>query len=206
MKVKPHVIYGKYSNEELQDLFRDLVSTREKPNGRDVEGIRWELKRRKGMLEEPTTKGGLQFGGLSARQEKFCLEYMRTGDVLEAYKKAGYKPFRERNAHALLASPKIQARIEEIREATIDKIKFSANKVLERFSEIYDRSLEEGDFANANRSMEFVGKHLGMLVDRSEQKIRHGALDSGDSEEAVKKDIEKLADIAGFKVVEGGKS
>ena len=54
--------------------------------------------------------------------------------------------------------------------------------------------------------MEFVGKHLGMLVDRSEQKIRHGALDSGDSEEAVKKDIEKLADIAGFKVVEGGKS
>ena len=205
MKHKPHVLYGKYSTDELVDIYAHLVKLRQKPNGRDVEGIRWELKRRKGMLEEPTSKGGLQFSGLTARQEKFCLEYMRTGDLSEAYKKAGYKSFRERNAKALLNSPKIQARIDEIREATIDKIKFNANKVLERFSEIYDKSLDENDFANANRAMEFVGKHLGMLIDRSEQKIRHGALDSGNDEEAIKKDIDKLADIAGLKLIEGGK-
>jgi hypothetical protein len=205
MKYKAHVLYGKYSTDELVDIYGHLVKLRKRSNGRDVEGIRWELKRRKGMLEEPTSRGGLQFGGLTARQEKFCLEYMRTGDMAEAYKKAGYKSFRHRNATALLRTPKIQARIDEIREATIDKIKFNANKVLERFSEIYDKSLEENDFANANRAMEFVGKHLGMLIDRSEQKIRHGALDSGSDEASIKKDIDKLADIAGLKLITGGK-
>jgi hypothetical protein len=44
-----------------------------------------------------------------------------------------------------------------------------------------------------------------MFVDRSEQKIKMGALGDSDSSEEVKKDIERLADIAGFKVIEGGK-
>ena len=61
------------------------------------------------------------------------------------------------------------------------------------------------NYTNANRSVENVAKHLGMFVDRSEQKIKMGSLGDNDSSEDVKKDIERLADIAGFKVIDGGK-
>ena len=82
---------------------------------------------------------------------------------------------------------------------------WSADHVLQRLDEVYQHALQNGDYTNANRSVENVAKHLGMFVDRSEQKIKMGALGDNDSSEDVKKDIERLADIAGFKVIDGGK-
>ena len=80
---------------------------------------------------------------------------------------------------------------------------WDAEKVLKRFDEIYQKALDEQDFTNATRSMENIAKHLGMYVERSEQRI--GSLD-GMKTEDIDKDISKLADVVGLKVVNGGKS
>ena len=63
----------------------------------------------------------------------------------------------------------------------------------------------ENDFTNANRSMETIARHLGMFIEKSEQKIKMSGFSDEDEEEKLNKDIDKLADMVGLKVVEGGK-
>jgi uncharacterized HAD superfamily protein len=82
------------------------------------------------------------------------------------------------------------------------KMRWDADMVLDRFNEIYKSSMAEQDHTNASRSMEQIAKHLGMFVDRTEQRI--GSLDSLKSED-IDTDISKLAGVVGLKVVNGGK-
>jgi len=166
--------------------------------------LRAELARRKGVLENPSQRKIWEFGGLTPKQEKFCLEYMRTGDPEEAYKKAGYKSKWIKPAvQRMLSNQLIQMRLQEIREQALKDIKVDAEKVIDRVLEVYDSAMQESDFTNANRAMETIGKHLGMFVDRSEQKVTQ--LTKGDEPETVKQDIHRLAEVIGFKVVDGGK-
>tara|TARA_R110000824_G_scaffold170300_1_gene347624 strand:+ start:892 stop:1608 length:717 start_codon:yes stop_codon:yes gene_type:complete len=227
---KPHIIYGRLTNEELRSIICVTSKGRKKPNaGRDLIEMRSEVKRRKDvrlvrherkkynkeeMLERAEKgrnfKPGNFIAGMAPKQEKFCMEYIATGDSLIAYKAAGYAPGKNhsdtrRRASTLLKKPKIEQRINDLREVAIDRMAWSADHVLQRLDEVYQHALQNGDYTNANRSVENVAKHLGMFVDRSEQKIKMGALGDSDSSEEVKKDIERLADIAGFKVIEGGK-
>tara|TARA_R100001369_G_scaffold25630_1_gene46623 strand:+ start:5070 stop:5771 length:702 start_codon:yes stop_codon:yes gene_type:complete len=227
---KPHIIYGKLKNKELRSLICVTSKDRKKPNaGRDLIEMREEVKRRNNvrlvrvnkkkytedeMLERAEKgenfKPGNFIAGMAPKQEKFCMEYIATGDSLIAYKSAGYAPGKShsdtrRRASTLLKKPKIEQRINDLREVAIDRMAWSADHVLQRLDEVYQHALQNGDYTNANRSVENVAKHLGMFVDRSEQKIKMGALGDNDSSEDVKKDIERLADIAGFKVIDGGK-
>lgn len=138
------------------------------------------------------------------------MEYIATGDSLTAYKAAGYAPGRNhsdtrRRASTLLKKPKIEQRITDLREVALDRMAWSADHVLQRLDEVYQHSLSNGDYTNANRSVENVAKHLGMFVDRSEQRIKMGALGDSDERKDVQKDIQRLAEIAGLKVIEGGK-
>ena len=227
---KPHIIYGKLTNEELRSLICVTSKDRKKPNaGRDLIEMRSEVTRRnnvrlarherkkytKDEMLERAEKGenfkpGNFIAGMAPKQEKFCMEYIATGDSLIAYKAAGYAPGKShsdtrRRASTLLKKPKVEQRINDLREVAIDRMAWSADHVLQRLDEVYQHALQNGDYTNANRSVENVAKHLGMFVDRSEQKIKMGGLGDTDSSEEVKKDIERLADIAGFKVIEGGK-
>ena len=45
-----------------------------------------------------------------------------------------------------------------------------ANEVLKKFIEVYNQGMAENDLTNANRAMEFIGKHMGMLIERKEIK------------------------------------
>ena len=55
---------------------------------------------------------------LNVKQEKFCLEYSRSGNATEAYKTAGFKSKDDNSAAAnaarLIRNDKIQARLKEI--------------------------------------------------------------------------------------------
>jgi hypothetical protein len=53
--------------------------------------------------------------------------------------------------------------------------------------------------------METIARHLGMFIEKSEQKIKMSGFSDEDEEEKLNKDINKLADMIGLKVVEGGK-
>ena len=138
------------------------------------------------------------------------MEYIATGDSLTAYKAAGYAPGKNhadtrRRASTLLKKPKIAQRIDDLREVALDRMAWSADHVLQRLDEVYQHALSNGDYTNANRSVENVAKHLGMFVERSEQRIKMGALGDSDEKEDVQKDIQRLAEMAGLKVIEGGK-
>lgn len=228
---KPHIIYGKLTNKELNDLIRVTAKGRAKNSaGNDLIEMRKEAERRRGvrlarqerknynkdeMLERAAKgenfKPGNFIAGMSPKQEKFCMEYIATGDSLPAYKAAGYAPGKNhsdtrRRASTLLKQPKIEQRINDLREVALDRMAWSADHVLQRLDDVYQHALSNGDYTNANRSIENVAKHLGMFVDRSEQKIKMGSLGDSNDSDAVKKDIERLAEIAGFQVIEGGKS
>ena len=227
MDTKPHILYGRLSNEELRELIKDTSLSREKTSaGRDLVEMRDEYHRRfvkketnchtdDDMLEKPADsekfKKGKFVAGMAPKQEKFCMEYMATGDALVAYKAAGYKEGKNvsdtrRRAYALLSKPKINQRIKDIREEAMTKMAWNADRVMDRLDEVYQHSLSNSDYTNANRAVESVAKHLGMFVERSEQKINMAqSLDGGSDKESVQKDIEKLAEIAGLKVISGGK-
>ena len=55
---------------------------------------------------------------LNVKQEKFCLEYSRSGNATEAYKVAGFKSKDDNsaaaNASRMLRNDKIQARLKEL--------------------------------------------------------------------------------------------
>jgi hypothetical protein len=70
------------------------------------------------------------------------------------------------------------------------------------------RSTEAEDYTNANRSLENMGKHLGMFIDKKEIKQNTTTTFQG-SDEAftpdVDSDIQRLANISGYSVIKGGK-
>ena len=82
---------------------------------------------------------------------------------------------------------------------------WNADKVLEKVSAVYENAMGDGDFTNANRSMETIARHLGMFVEKSEQKIKMSNFSDADTEEKIEGDIKNLADMVGLKVVKGGK-
>ena len=215
------------SDESLKELIKDVASTRKQASaGKDLQEMRGEYRRRCAvrfarrkkraytkdvpMLENPVEATRFKkpkfVTGMAPRQEKFCMEYMATGDAVTAYRAANYKVGKDktdtmRRAYAMLNNPKIKQRIDDIRQEAIKHMAWNADKVLDRLNEIYDHSLQNGDYTNANRSVESVAKHLGMFVDRSEQKIKMGHFESGDDPLSIEKDIENLAQIAGLKLV-----
>lgn len=180
--------------------------------------IRRELRRRrseriaaarggvytKGILDRPSTtlKPFEGVSSLNPKKEKFVIEYMASGDFKKAAAVAGYR-FVHKNY--LLEDPDIKTRIRQYQEEVMERMTWGVKEVLERLNEVYTLSKENGDFTNANRAIENVAKHLGMFVERTEQKIKLSQLGAGSTAEEVANDIKTLASVAGFKVVDGGK-
>lgn len=77
---------------------------------------------------------------LTVRQERFCLEYAKTGNATESYKKAGYKgddyAIIATNASRLLKNDKVKARLEELAQEMQSQKIASAAEVQERLTRI----------------------------------------------------------------------
>ena len=116
---------------------------------------------------------------LSPMQYKFAYEFIETGDAYAAYLNAGYqvegkKPFQIRGrAKELLAILKVNAFVEHIRNKAMEKLIINIDEIVEKFLTTYHQAMSAEDFTNANRSLENLGKHLGMFVEKAmiEQKI-----------------------------------
>ena len=150
-------------------------------------------------------------GGLTPKQDKFCTEYISTKDLVHSYTVAGYatggskKETLKRAKNLYYMNPKVRKRVEHLKEESLRRMSWSSEKVLEKVSSVYENAMGENDFTNANRSMETIARHLGMFIEKSEQKIKMSGFSDDDEEEKLNKDINKLADMIGLKVVEGGK-
>ena len=90
--------------------------------------------------------------GLSARQERFCREYLIDGCGKRAYIRAGYAPgAAEVCASQLLRKPKVAARIAELQAEQARRLEFDADRLLLELvplcrSDITDLIGEDGRF------------------------------------------------------------
>ena len=149
--------------------------------------------------------------GLTIKQQKFAEAYVATNDASKALIDAGYAPVvrtdtgvldkskTAKRAQQYLSNPKIRAYVETIREEVIEKVSWTAEKVIDKMYQTYLRATDNDDYTNANRSMESIAKHLGMFVDKKEIKQEFSSM-TGSSDD----DIQKLADVIGLKVVKSG--
>jgi len=131
--------------------------------------------------------------GLTPKQEMFCREYMVDMIATQAAIRAGYsRKTAESMGCCLLRNPKVSARVEELKAKRAAKVDLSAEYVLGGLQEVAGRCMQkipvmewnpqsksmeqavnengEGlwqfDSKGANRSLELLGKHLGIFVDR----------------------------------------
>lgn len=133
---------------------------------------------------------------LSVKQEKFCLEYAKSGNQRQAYLKAGYKCKNDASADAsasqLLRNPKVKARLaelaEEIKNASIADI----TEMQQTLTKIIRQELTEevivvesvGDFMSEARKMDknpavrdvinainTLGKIQGIFIDKVQQEV-----------------------------------
>ena len=149
--------------------------------------------------------------GLTIKQQKFAEAYVGTNNASQSLIDAGYAPVvrtdtgeldkskTAKRAQQYLSNPKIRAYVETIREEVIEKVSWTAEKVIDKMYQTYLRATDNDDYTNANRSMESIAKHLGMFVDKKEIKQEFSSM-TGSSDD----DIQKLADVIGLKVVKSG--
>jgi phage terminase small subunit len=130
---------------------------------------------------------------LPIKQEKFCLEYAKSGNQRQAYFKAGYKcksdEAADANASRLLRNAMVQARLAELAEEIKDASIAGITEMQQTLTAIIRQQLEEevivvesvGDFMSEARKMDkkpaikdiisainTLGKMQGAFVDKVE--------------------------------------
>lgn len=130
--------------------------------------------------------------GLNEKQRRFVEEYLNDPNATQAAIRAGYEPRTARvTGPRLLQNVAVSRALEVAREARSARAQCTADWVLEGLRAVYQRCMTEvkpvldmrgdptGEFAfdskGANKSLELVGKHLGMFVERRELTGKGGA-------------------------------
>ncbi len=103
---------------------------------------------------------------LTAKQERFCLEYVVDFNATQAAIRAGYS---EPSAHVIgwenIRKPKIAERLADLQSEGATKTQLTREFVLEGLMEI----AEQAEVASARvRAYELLGKHLALFTDRLE--------------------------------------
>ena len=110
---------------------------------------------------------------LTAKQEKFSLAYIETGNASAAYRKS-YNADKmrpetiNRNAKALLDNNKITTRLEELRGPAIEAAQITLEGHLKTLAELRDKAEGLGQMAAAINAEGLRGKAAGFYVQRSE--------------------------------------
>lgn len=127
--------------------------------------------------------------GLTAKQDKFCREYVIDLNATQAAIRAGYsQKTAGQIGHENLKKPEILARVREIQENVAAELGITAAGVLLDLQKVKARAMQaeeikqynpktkeyEGtgiykfDGYAANKALELMGKHLGMFIDKTE--------------------------------------
>ena len=121
---------------------------------------------------------------LNVKQEKFCIEYLQSGNAAAAYK-AAFGIANDNAARAsssrLLKNPAIQARLSELQAQVANEKILSAQEIQERLSAVARREVYETvtlpngqqvqkptSIRDATRALELLAKINGMFITRQE--------------------------------------
>ena len=137
---------------------------------------------------------------LTERQEVFCNEFIKDLNAVQAAIRAGYSTqHAKKNAYTLFRQPRISERISELKGESIKRTKIESDDILRRLVRIAERTEQEGDYNAAIRSLELLGKHQALWTDRNITEIQN-AFATGNSDEDIERDIERLQKIAAPKL------
>jgi Terminase small subunit len=124
------------------------------------------------------------------RQERFCLEIMQGKSATAAYIAAGFSPRGARgSACKLQANASIAARVAELKQRAANGAVMSAQRVLERLTEIATGPRDPISL----RALELLGRHHELFGDR-----RVGGLNIN-----VKTDFDRLPTAQLIAIIEG---
>lgn len=111
----------------------------------------------------------------NTRHERFVREYLLDLNATQAYIRAGYSPNGAKtSASKLLANPNVTARITNLQAHIEQQSDLSIEWVLQELRATYGKATACGQHSAANKSLELLGKHLGMYVERHELTGRDG--------------------------------
>lgn len=119
---------------------------------------------------------------LTAQRKRLIEEYLVDCNAVQAALRAGYsKSFARTQTHLVLKEPEVAAALKEALDARAARTEISADWVLKNLKEVAERCMdavpvldregkETGEWkfepSGANRSLELIGKHLGMFTDK----------------------------------------
>ena len=99
---------------------------------------------------------------LQARQELFCLEYIKDGNATQAAIRAGYKPkYAGTNADKLLKNTNIRARIDELMAEVQQEKIADAEEVLRYLTSVIRGEATEEVVVGTPIGTEIITKHIG---------------------------------------------
>ncbi len=114
---------------------------------------------------------------LTAKQEKFCQEYMIDLNATQAAIRAGYAA-KSINTERLcniigptnLVKIGIKDEIQRLKAETAKRIEITADGVVLSFVDVARRAKVKDDLGNENRALENIGKHFGVFEADNSQK------------------------------------
>jgi hypothetical protein len=128
-------------------------------------------ERAKARRMNSTPTGSRAAGGLTQRQEAFCLAFIETGNASESYRRA-YKPKRSsaktinEEASRLLADPKVSTRVAELRDGAAKNAGLSLETHLGKLAELRDMAVKAEEYDAAIRAEKHRGEAAGLYPDR----------------------------------------
>jgi Terminase small subunit len=109
---------------------------------------------------------------LTVRQLAFVREYMKDHNATQAYIRAGYsRNGAGESAYKLLKQTQVSRLIFEKERELALATEADEAWVVRQLKENTFRSIEAGELGTVTRSLELIGKHIGMFVDRSDLRV-----------------------------------
>ena len=111
---------------------------------------------------------------LNPKQTRFVEEYLIDLNATQAAIRAGYSAkTAEQQGAVLLRNPPIRTAVDHALALRSQKSGLTAEWVIDQLRENVSLAKEAGQYAAATKALELLGKHLGILVDRTDVTVRH---------------------------------
>lgn len=141
-------------------------------------------------------QGRIRRGELTPRQKQFCIEYLKDFDIGQAYLRAGFiSNWPTQQGSKLLAKSKIKEQIERLKYHASLKWDLQPTKIVEKLIECYEGASTCGQWGSAARSLELLGKFLGMFNDKQTTTIQIANFTGKDDNSSVEDDLAKLRNL-----------
>ena len=131
------------------------------------------------------------FAALTAKQQRFCEEYLKDLNASRAVLRAGYKTANaNRIGHELMQKEGVRFALDGLMTERADKVKVDANFVIQKVLKSLERAENKENETAVLRAAELLAKHLGMFVEKTEI--------SGPEAGAIELERRTREDIAAF--------